>query len=251
MDDIERLIDLHRRQPRQGPGGDAETSLAIDLSGLQENSELNVADVGCGAGASALILTAKLNATIVAIDLFPAFLSELEGRAADAGVSDRITTCAASMDALPFEDGSLDAIWSEGAVYNIGFEAGVRAWRRFLKPGGVLALSDLTWLTDARPQEIDAHWRGEYPEVDVASAKLRLLEAHGYAPLGYFPLSKHCWLDNYYHPLQDEFDSFLARHGGADAARSIVAAERREIDLYKRFCDFVSYGFYVARRCGD
>ncbi len=38
------------------------------------------------------------------------------------------------MDFLPFSDGEFDVIWSEGAVYNMGFEAGVSYWRRFLKP---------------------------------------------------------------------------------------------------------------------
>lgn len=33
----------------------------------------------------------------------------------------RIETLAASVDALPFEEQSFDAIWSEGAIYNIGF----------------------------------------------------------------------------------------------------------------------------------
>ena len=36
------------------------------------------------------------------------------------------------MDTLPFAAGSLDAIWSGGAIYNMGFESGVRQWRRFL-----------------------------------------------------------------------------------------------------------------------
>jgi hypothetical protein len=39
-----------------------------------------------------------------------------------------ITTLNCSMDALPFDEGEFDVIWSEGAVYNMGFEAGVSAW---------------------------------------------------------------------------------------------------------------------------
>ena len=37
---------------------------------------------------------------------------------------------------------ALDLIWSEGAIYNIGFEQGVRDWRPFLKEGGVLVASE-------------------------------------------------------------------------------------------------------------
>ena len=33
-------------------------------------------------------------------------------------------------------DGAFDLIWCEGAIYNVGFEAGLRAWRRLLVRGG-------------------------------------------------------------------------------------------------------------------
>ncbi len=251
MDDIDLLIDLHRKAARQGPGGEAETRLAITLSGLSGRRDLTIADIGCGTGASAIILATSLHADITAVDVLPDFLTELVRRATAAGVAERITPLAASMDALAFEPSSLDAIWSEGAIYNIGFETGVRDWRRFLKPGGILAVSELTWLSAARPAELEDHWSRVYPEVATASAKMALLEAHGYTPVGYFPLPETCWLDNYYRPMQARFDEFLAGHGGAAAARAIVAAERLEIDLYERFSAFVGYGFYVARKRAD
>jgi SAM-dependent methyltransferase len=251
MEDASLLVDLHRRQFRQGPGGAPETLLAITLSGLSSRSTLAVADIGCGTGASTLVLAKELSAKITAIDLFPEFLRALEQRAKATGLSDRITTRAASMQERLFEDASLDAIWSEGAIYNLGFGNGIQAWRRYLKPGGILAVSEITWLTKDRPKQLTDHWNGEYPEVDTASAKLRLLEAHGYAPIGYFPLPERCWLENYYRPLQAEFDGFLARHQGSDAARSIVEAEWNEIALYERHSEYVSYGFYIARRIDD
>ncbi len=251
MDDLALLIDLHRDGARQGPGGDSETRLAISLSGLADAKGLRIADIGCGTGAATFVLAKELDADVTAVDFLPEFLSELERRARDEGVGERITTLAASMEDLSFEDGSLDAIWSEGAIYNIGFENGVRTWRRFLKPGGILAVSELTWLTAERPAELDDHWNREYPEVATASAKLAQLEAHGYTPIGYFPLAERCWLDNYYRPMQGRFEAFLERHDSSDAARAIVAAEQVEIDLYERFSAFVSYGYYVARKRPD
>lgn len=92
-----------------------------------------------------------------------------------------ITTLNCSMDALPFDEGEFDVIWSEGAVYNMGFEAGVSAWGRFLKPGGKLIVSEITWLRATRPAELQSHWETEYPEIDVASAKIGLLERHGHS----------------------------------------------------------------------
>lgn len=248
MDEVRLLIDLHRDGDRQGPGGEAETRMAIALSGLQSMPSLKVADIGCGTGASTLVLAQELDAAITAVDLFPEFLERLAARAGRAGLADRITPHAGSMEALPFTEESLDAIWSEGAIYQMGFAAGIVDWRRFLKPGGVLAVSELTWLTASRPAELEAHWAAEYPEVGTASAKIAALERSGYAPIGYFVLSPHCWLDNYYRPLQHRFASFLDGHSGENAAAALVAAEEREIALYEKYAGYVSYGYYVARR---
>ncbi len=251
MDNLQLLVHLHKDAARQGPGSEAETRLAITLSGLRDKRDLRIADIGCGTGASTLVLAQELDAHITAVDFLPEFLEALELAAAKAGVEDRITTLARSMDALPFKNEELDAIWSEGAIYNIGFEAGIAAWKSFLKPGGILAVSELTWLTSERPAELQAHWDSEYSEVDTASAKMELLEKQGFSPVGYFVLPEYCWLDNYYRPMQQRFRGFLEAHGHSDAAKAIVAAEEAEIALYERYRTFVSYGYYIARKSGD
>lgn len=248
MDDIQLLIDLHKDGARQGPGGDAQTRLALDLAGLDRDAPLKVADIGCGTGASTMLLATHLKARITAVDFLPQFLDILKDRAQKANVAERISTLACSMDELPFADEELDAIWAEGAIYNIGFETGVSQWRKFLKPGGVLVASEITWTTDSRPSEIQEHWDAEYPEIDTASAKIRVLEKHGYSPVGYFVLPEECWLDAYYHPMENRFGEFLARNGNSKEAVAIVDAEKKEIELYRRYKAYYSYGVYVAKR---
>lgn len=247
MDNLNLLVDLHTDTMRQGPGGEEETIMAIALSGLPASGGLKIADIGCGSGASSLVLARNLDADIVAVDLVPAFLAALRAGAARAGLADRIFPVVASMDALPFGDGEFDAIWSEGAIYNIGFAAGIRAWRRLLKPGGILAVSELTWLTKDRPAELEAYWRAEYAEVDTASAKMAVLEELGFAPVGYFALPERCWLDNYYRPIEQRFAGFLHAHADSDAARAVVSAQKCEIALYERYKALFGYGYYIAR----
>lgn len=248
MDDFQILVDLHKENQRLGPGSDEYTRLALELSGLKERSGLRVADIGCGTGASTLVLAEELDAEITAVDLFPEFLAELEGRAATRKLRGRIELMEASMEELPFVPDSLDAIWSEGAVYNLGFEQGVETWAPFLKQGGVIALSEITWLTSERPAELQEHWDEAYPEVNLASAKISVLEKHGFTPIGYFPLPTSCWLEGYYRPLRERIPELLARYGNSEQARACVEAEEREIALYERNQDFVSYGFYIARK---
>ena len=248
MEDYQLLIDLHKRSNRQGPGGDAESEKALSLAMIDGVAPLKIADVGCGTGASTLLLARLLEAQITAVDFLQDFLEVLENRVENMGLSEKVTSLCCSMDNLPFGDEEYDVIWSEGAIYNVGFERGVIDWNRFLKVGGLLVVSEITWITASRPSALQKYWESEYPEIDVASSKICILEKNGYSPIGYFILPEHCWLDNYYRPMQNSFKDFLNRHGNSEAARAIVETENREIELYEKYKAHYSYGVYVARK---
>jgi ubiquinone/menaquinone biosynthesis C-methylase UbiE len=248
VNEYQLLIDLHKSANRQGPGGDAETEKALSLAMIDRAKPLKIADIGCGTGASTLLLARLLNAQITAVDFLQDFLEVLESRAESMGLSEKITPLCCSMENLPFENEEFDVIWSEGAIYNIGFQRGVIDWNRYLKAGGLLIVSEITWITASRPSELQKHWEGEYPEIDVVSSKISVLEKNGYSPIGYFVLPQHCWLDNYYRPMQDSFQDFLNRNGNSEEARAIVEAESREIGLYEKYKAHYSYGVYIARK---
>jgi len=243
------LMDLHREGSRQGPGSHEETLRALELTRLDMTAALQVADIGCGTGASTLVLASRLpSARIVAVDLFPEFLEVLAEGARAAGCSERIETLAGSMDSLSFAAESLDLIWSEGAIYNMGFNAGIEAWRVFLRAGGVIGVSEITWLRPDPPEAIRRHWNAEYPEIAAAPEKIAVLELVGYDLLGYLVLPSTNWTDNYYEPTEQRIPAFLERHAGLPEAAEIVEMERQEAELYQRYRDWFGYGFYVARK---
>ncbi len=101
----------------------------------------------------------------------------------------------------------------------------MRQWRRLPKDGGILAVSELTWLTQQRPAELHAHWLSQCAEVDLALSKLTVLECNSNAPLGCFVLPESCWRVACCRPMQQRFAAFLARHGGSAAARALVTAK--------------------------
>lgn len=152
------------------------------------------------------------------------------------------------MDDLPFDKEELDVIWSEGAIYNIGFENGIKKWKDYLKVGGYLAVSEITWITNSRPKEIEEFWKQEYPEIDTASNKIKLLENNGYTLVGYFFLTQNSWIENYYKPMEARFDGFLKHNSNSELARKVVNDHKAEIDLYTKYKNYYSYGFYVARK---
>ncbi len=252
MTDLDLLIDLHIGNHRQAPGDDAETARVLSLCGLDPTAAMRVADIGCGTGASALVLAKGLsNAHITAIDAAAPFIERLPERAQAAGVAARIDARVGMMEELPFGDGELDLIWSEGAIYNMGFAEGVRAWRRHLRPGGVLAVSELSWTTAARPQAIEDHWLAEYPGIATPSAKLGMIEDAGYRPIAVYFLPHRCWEENYYAPLRAGSERFLDRHAHSEAAKAIIAAEEAESELHRDLGRWYGYAFYIAARTDD
>ncbi len=248
MTELELIIDLHLDNERQGPGSDQTTQKALDLIGINTSNHLKIADIGCGCGAQTITLAQNTKAEIIAIDLFPQFLEKLEQKVTTLGLNNRVKTQVASMEDLPFQPEQFDIIWSEGAVYNMGFEAGIINWRKFLKPGGYLAVSEISWLTNSRPQKIEDYWLRAYPEIDTVSNKIKTLENNGYIPTAHFVLPTYCWLENYYIPLQKRFDAFLEKHQDSELAQTIVENERNEISIYKQFQSYYSYGFYIAQK---
>jgi len=253
MDDGELalLVDLHRKNQRQGPGSAESAQMALDISGLSNRTGAVIADIGCGTGAASIFLAKRIGARVTAVDFLQPFLDELEQRCREMGVDGRIQCLCASMDALPFEEESLDAIWSEGAIYNIGFQRGLTLWRPFLKENGVIVVSEITWLSQQRPKAIEDYWNTHYGDMGTAEEKMAVLAASGYDVVGYFTLPRSCWLDNYYEPLANQHQHFLERHEYSAAAEAIVNAEKAERKMYEDYSDFVSYGVYIARRSSD
>lgn len=248
MDIISLLIDLHKTSLRLGPGSDETTRKAINCTGLDHTAPVKIADIGCGTGASTIVLAEELNAHITAIDFSDDFIRVLHKRAKERTVTHKIKTIVGCMEELPFDDEEYDVIWSEGAIYNMGFEKGVRDWKRYLKPDGILAVSEITWLTKNYPKELQDYWEAEYPEIDTAAAKIAVLEDAGYSLAGYFYLPETCWLENYYIPLQEKFEEFLERHSQCKDAVEIIENEKKEITLYQKYKKYYSYGFYIAQK---
>lgn len=241
------LEELYRDLPRQGPGDDGATRTALRFIGPL-SPEARIADIGCGTGAQTMVLAAELAGRIVALDLLPGFLGALEEKVRSAGLEEQIKTLQGSMDRLPFKEEELDLIWSEGAVYNIGFSRGIAEWSRALKKGGYLAFSEISWLTVDRPAEIEKYWNAQYAEMDTIAGKTLRIENAGLIPVAHFVLSPYCWKENYYAPLAGKEEWFLKNHEGDPLAAEIVEENRRERALYDKYGDYYGYVFYVMRK---
>ena len=248
MTELNLIIDLHKNSKRQGPGSEKETLKALGFMNLPNDPNLKIADIGCGSGGQTLTLAQKINCQITAVDLYPEFLDELNEKSEKLGLKGKIVTLQKPMEELPFKSEEFDIIWSEGAIYNVGFENGIKKWKDYLKVGGHLAVSEITWIANSRPKEIEEFWKLEYSEIDAASNKIKILETNGYSLVGYFYLNQDSWIENYYKPMEARFEAFLKRHNNSELACKTVEEYKSEINLYLKYKDYYGYGFYIARK---
>jgi ubiquinone/menaquinone biosynthesis C-methylase UbiE len=123
-----------------------------------------------------MVLGANTQCRITGVDMFEKFITIFNQNSAKHKFGERVKGVRGDMEKLSFADQELDLIWSEGAIYNIGFEKGLREWSRFLKSGGYISVSEATWFTTERPAEINNYWIDAYPQIDTISNKVSIME---------------------------------------------------------------------------
>ncbi len=252
---------LHSNLPREGPGCAEATTRAWDMirsaGGLPKRPR--ILDVGCGPGAQTLDLlrATAAEATIIALDRYRSFLLDLQTRAGGmeglAGRDRVLAELEGDMRAPPFRDHAFDVVWSEGAIYIMGFDEGLRSWRRLLRPGGCLAVTEATWLVNDRPPAVRRFWNAEYPAMRDIDGNLAAIEDAGYQLLGHFTLPDDAWWDGYYGPLEGRLRELRQAYPEDPvtkdpAIQSQLADAQREIDIFRAHSASYGYVFYVMRQ---
>ena len=245
--DLGLIYEYYSILERQGPGSPEVTTKALSfIDNL--NDESAIADIGCGSGGQTMVLAKHAPGNITGVDLFPFFIDMFKRNVEELYLQDRVKGIVGSMDNLPFRDEGLDLMWSEGAIYNIGFERGLNQWRKFLKTGGYIAVSEASWFSEKRPAEIDAFWMDEYPGIDTIPNKLAQLQKSGYLPIAAFILPENCWLEHFYAPQVKAQRLFLEKNAHNKAAVEFIENQRHEAQLYDKYKDYYGYVFYIGKK---
>ena len=248
--DLQLICDFFSQLERQGPGSPEITLKALGFTdGIDEHSR--IADIGCGTGGQTMVLGQHTQARITGVDLFPKFIELFNSNATQLNLNDRVKGIVGSMDNLPFQPEEFDLIWSEGAIYNIGFERGLTEWRKYIKPGGYVAVSEATWFTNKRPAEIEAFWMDAYPGIDTIPNKLQQLQNAGYLPVAAFMLPEYCWTEQFYAPQVRAREVFLKKQAGNRAAEGFIANQVHEEELYHKYKEYYGYAFFIGKKIGS
>ncbi len=247
----------------------AEVGLTKHIGGLDASEELfrlchieegrHVLDVGCGVGATPVLLAKRLGCTVVGVDLSEGMIRRSRERAAREGVEHLVEFLVADAEELPFEDAVFDAVITESVTaFPADKQKAVLEYVRVTKPGGYVGLNESTWIKLPPPPEMLA-WvsndLGTHAEPLSSGEWKQLLEAAGLVDI--FTRTSDI-------NLKGEAKGVVRRYGKGGMwrimfrmlslyrrnpeYRKFVKKVRKEGIAPKNLNEYFGYGLYVGRK---
>lgn len=242
----EIFLEVYEALPRQGPGNDDCAARAFRLCRGLSRSPV-ILDLGCGVGGQTLQLTALTSGSIIAIDSHAPNIERLKETLAERGLSQRVQAQVGDM-AFPEQlSESVDLIWSEGALYNIGIKNALRVCYGLLRPGGYLAFTDSVWHKENPPPTVKATFDLEYPAMGWLDDVVVAIQECGFEMVGHFTLPDEAWWDDFYTPMEIRIAALRGKYADDVEASAILDKLAEEPQMYRDYSDFYAYEFFVAR----
>lgn len=194
---------------------------------LPELDKPRILDVGCGSGVPTIALAKLSKGEVVGLDIDQTLLDELNRKIEREDLSRRVETRKCSMFNVDFPDESFDVIWAEGSISVIGFERGLKEWRRLLKPGGFMVV---------------------HAETRKILDKLKRIPSFGYNLLNHFSLPEDTHWAEYYKPLEIRIQELCAKYKNDPETLAVLRKHQNEVDMVKRNPKEFSSAFYIIQK---
>ena len=194
---------------------------------LPELDNPRILDIGCGSGVPTIELASLSKGQVTGIDIDAELIDRFKEKIAEAGLEDRMTAQKCSMFEMDFPAESFDIIWSEGSIFVIGFAAGLRKWRRFLKPEGFLVVHD---------------------EEGNLREKKGQIPAQGYDLLHFFVLDEKMWWEEYFTPLDKHIRELRAKPPTDPKLLALVDVDQREVEKVKRNPKLTRSVYFIMKK---
>ena len=247
MEGMKYFYELFVGLPRGGPGDNESTRKAFGyLKDLP--SEPFILDIGCGHGMQTLELARISNGKIIALDTYQPFLDILLRNAKEEGVTERITLKNQSMIEMDFHDNTFDVIWSEGALYFMGFQHGLTRCNQLLKNKGYLVVTEAVLFSPDIPKPLKKFWDEGYPDIKDLKTNIDLIQNEGFDLLFHFTLPKSSWINNYYSPMEKKIQELKKKHHDNKTALQVFDECEKEIKIFHEYSDYFGYEFFIMQK---
>jgi SAM-dependent methyltransferase len=136
------------------PGGRIATDTLLAV--LDPQPGQRIVEIGCGTGATAELVAARPGVRVVGLDRSAAMLAAARERLrATAHPGDITLVRADASFALPFADGTFDALYAESVIALLDVETTLAECARVLAPGAKLAFNERIWKPGVSQAEAD------------------------------------------------------------------------------------------------
>jgi ubiquinone/menaquinone biosynthesis C-methylase UbiE len=247
MEGVEYLYELCEALPRCGPGDNEFTRRAFRAVPKPPKHPF-ILDIGCGTGMQTIELVKRSNGKIIALDNHQAFLDKLMHKARKEGLEENITPKNISMLDMDFDENSFDIIWSEGALYFMGFQNGLKRCHQLLKNRGCLAVTELVYINSNPPEPVIQYLQNVYPDISGIKDRIELIQKEGFNLISNFTLPDSAWLNDYYLPIEKELPRLKRKYQENQTALAVFEGFRDEIDFFYKYSEFYGYEFFVMQK---
>lgn len=186
-----------------------------------------ILDIGCGSGVPTLELARLSKGEVIGIDIDQTQLKKFNIKIKEADLAHRVKTMKCSLKNMKFPHESFDIIWAEGTTWIIGFQKGLKEWRRFIKPNGFLVVHD------------------EMSDIDK---KRELIFICGYKLIGTFVVPADAWWTEYYRPLEERIHELREKYRNNSKILDVLDKEQREVEEYKNNPKYHGSVFFVMQK---
>lgn len=94
----------------------------------------------------------------------------------------------------------------------MGLPATLRFWKRLIRPGGYMGVSDCFWFTHAPTEEYRESLSKIHPGMVHEEVGVEMIKAAGYSVLGAMRLPDKAWWYRYYIPLSQRLEMLKNRY---------------------------------------
>ncbi|WFN35252.1 class I SAM-dependent methyltransferase [Methanogenium sp. S4BF] len=243
------VITIFESLPSLGPGDDEHTEKAFSIIAEPPEGGGEILDVGCGRGVQTMALARLFpSCRIIATDIHQPFLDVVDEKAAAEGFSGRIKTVCASMDDLPFGEESFDIIWAAGCASIIGIENAVRYWKKLLKPGGYMMISDVFWFTDTPSDEAREFFAEFHPAMMLEDKGFEIIRNAGLELAGSFRLPSRVWEETFYGKMRGKLGELEEEYADDEGALMVIGGLKRQAEIFEKYPDEFGNTYLVMRK---